>query len=541
MSEPDPKDVKRFQEAVNHRLSGLDGDPWLAKRIIANEKGEKKMKRKLSAGLALALALICALSFALAEAWPGIEGFLDEKGITAHRDLIAQQQPGNPGQATGEVKTENSPTPQPAAMPEVMPTEMPWIEMLDIQLDEASYSGNFYSALFLIRPAKSTLAVFEEMEAQAPEGWRGDEEPPLDEKMLLVDGEDVSIGKWRGTRQAVECFVSLYSEAAIPSDLTWVYRVEKHTIEAGRDVLSLRVNLISGWTPEMFREYPLCLRVEALNLKTQEKQTAVEPLFTYEEKREWQQEMEAALKADEAAQEALATVPPPAGAIWASASPAPMTTAALHSWLFEKARENAVALWEMAGSRAYMTAAGHPAEPSLGSYSVHSQDFSMPTAMRLYTLSMDGLKPYLKEQIEKEENPAALAETMRYLMRSAAPIGNMGENAASETLRIGSALSRTWAYPQPGNVKDILVWLDFDGDYSVCCAFTAYPDGTVLCDSGVMNQDLPGGLFTHVASYEGAALELLGGQLFSPEQRNEMDQLRAAEAAATPMPVREGE
>ena len=39
------EDVKRFQEAVDHRLSGLDGDPWLAKRIIANEKGEKKMKR----------------------------------------------------------------------------------------------------------------------------------------------------------------------------------------------------------------------------------------------------------------------------------------------------------------------------------------------------------------------------------------------------------------------------------------------------------------------------------------------------------------
>ena len=47
MSEPDPKDVKRFQEAVDHRLSGLDGDPWLAKRIIANEKGEKKMKLHL--------------------------------------------------------------------------------------------------------------------------------------------------------------------------------------------------------------------------------------------------------------------------------------------------------------------------------------------------------------------------------------------------------------------------------------------------------------------------------------------------------------
>ena len=45
--------------AVDNRLSGLTGDPWLARRIMADEKREEpKVKKKLSVSLVLALALV---------------------------------------------------------------------------------------------------------------------------------------------------------------------------------------------------------------------------------------------------------------------------------------------------------------------------------------------------------------------------------------------------------------------------------------------------------------------------------------------------
>ena len=73
---PDPKDVERFQSAVDHRLSGLRDDPFLAKRIIANETREKKVKKRMSLGLVLALTVIMAATAVLAENWPGISDYL---------------------------------------------------------------------------------------------------------------------------------------------------------------------------------------------------------------------------------------------------------------------------------------------------------------------------------------------------------------------------------------------------------------------------------------------------------------------------------
>ncbi len=53
-------ELKRFvQEAVNHRLSGLAENPWLARQIIAGGKGEQpRMKRKLSVSLIVVLVLL---------------------------------------------------------------------------------------------------------------------------------------------------------------------------------------------------------------------------------------------------------------------------------------------------------------------------------------------------------------------------------------------------------------------------------------------------------------------------------------------------
>ena len=73
---PDPKDVERFQSAVDHRLSGLREDPYLARRIITNETGDKKVKKRMSLGLVLALTVIMAAPAVLAENWPGISDYL---------------------------------------------------------------------------------------------------------------------------------------------------------------------------------------------------------------------------------------------------------------------------------------------------------------------------------------------------------------------------------------------------------------------------------------------------------------------------------
>jgi len=58
-----------LQTAVNHRLSGLNGNPFLAQRIMQSEKGEPKMK-KASTSLVLVLALMIltlSVGFALVQ------------------------------------------------------------------------------------------------------------------------------------------------------------------------------------------------------------------------------------------------------------------------------------------------------------------------------------------------------------------------------------------------------------------------------------------------------------------------------------------
>lgn len=55
-----------IQDALNTALSGLQDDPWLAQRVIAEAKGEKKVKKKISAGAVLVLLLVLAAVTALA-------------------------------------------------------------------------------------------------------------------------------------------------------------------------------------------------------------------------------------------------------------------------------------------------------------------------------------------------------------------------------------------------------------------------------------------------------------------------------------------
>ncbi len=60
------QDVERIRRALDASLSGLQDDPWLAQRVVAAAKGEKKVKKKISVGLAVALVLAILAATALA-------------------------------------------------------------------------------------------------------------------------------------------------------------------------------------------------------------------------------------------------------------------------------------------------------------------------------------------------------------------------------------------------------------------------------------------------------------------------------------------
>ena len=89
---PEAVTGEQFREAVDHRLSGLEEDLFLARRIIAQAGKEKKMKKKISVGLAVAFSLVLVFSAALAENWQTVSEYMSTIG--SHPDLISNQ-PGN--------------------------------------------------------------------------------------------------------------------------------------------------------------------------------------------------------------------------------------------------------------------------------------------------------------------------------------------------------------------------------------------------------------------------------------------------------------
>ena len=74
------KNRAEFAASLDRRLSGLQGDPWLAQRIIEHEEGEKPVMKKISASMVLAIVLIFLLATgalaAALDSW-GIIDFLD--------------------------------------------------------------------------------------------------------------------------------------------------------------------------------------------------------------------------------------------------------------------------------------------------------------------------------------------------------------------------------------------------------------------------------------------------------------------------------
>ncbi len=55
------EEQEKVQKAMNTTLSGLQEDPWLTQRVLANAKGEEPVKRKMSLALVLSIAGILAV------------------------------------------------------------------------------------------------------------------------------------------------------------------------------------------------------------------------------------------------------------------------------------------------------------------------------------------------------------------------------------------------------------------------------------------------------------------------------------------------
>ena len=71
------EEQEKIRSAMKTTLSGLQEDPWLTQRVLANAKGEEPVKKKMSvSALVIALALtVTVVAFAAAN-WTGITEFL---------------------------------------------------------------------------------------------------------------------------------------------------------------------------------------------------------------------------------------------------------------------------------------------------------------------------------------------------------------------------------------------------------------------------------------------------------------------------------
>ena len=68
-------DKRQMQAKLNHSLSGLEENPFLARRVIAQAKGEPEMKKKISFAFILAMILLILLAVAAVAEVLGINVF----------------------------------------------------------------------------------------------------------------------------------------------------------------------------------------------------------------------------------------------------------------------------------------------------------------------------------------------------------------------------------------------------------------------------------------------------------------------------------
>lgn len=82
------QDKAKFRQAIDHALSGLEGDPFLAQRVAAHaEKGERKMNFRLTKGFAVALIVVLCMGTA------AVAGGIYGGSVNWKGDAVYNEQP----------------------------------------------------------------------------------------------------------------------------------------------------------------------------------------------------------------------------------------------------------------------------------------------------------------------------------------------------------------------------------------------------------------------------------------------------------------
>lgn len=88
------KNRAEFAASLDRRLSGLQGDPWLAQRIIASEKGDFKVKKISRATIVFAALILVVVTMSAALAVGNLlPGILEMLGLDAKNGIENRFEP----------------------------------------------------------------------------------------------------------------------------------------------------------------------------------------------------------------------------------------------------------------------------------------------------------------------------------------------------------------------------------------------------------------------------------------------------------------
>ena len=154
---------RRMQQILNHSLSGLKENPFLAQRIIEQGKGEPEMKKKLSFAFILAMVLLVLLAAAAIAEVLGISVF-EVFGKTDSR------------------YAELAPYTTPESMSEVT------MNIVELGETAACINSTYYDGMSLI--VGYTIRNRSHMEAYIPDEARVAEMTPIDSNLAWVANND---------------------------------------------------------------------------------------------------------------------------------------------------------------------------------------------------------------------------------------------------------------------------------------------------------------------------------------------------------------
>ena len=151
-----------FSESLDRRLSGLQGDPWLAAKVLAKTEGEKPVKKLSATTILVNVLLVLTMAGALATANWTVIGRIFGDGWYYNEKAIESP-----------LKTESS------------------LTMLDITATEAYWSEDGFSVVFRLESkSPDCMPYFEE--GEHPE-------------QIEFNGESITQDELRGDKNLIAC------------------------------------------------------------------------------------------------------------------------------------------------------------------------------------------------------------------------------------------------------------------------------------------------------------------------------------------------